>query len=182
MGNNKAIEILSKIVRKEPINQEEHSFINEWQNKNSINQQIYIFVTTKTSIDSLPDSRIDYQTIYNRIKESIDKNEQLSIEEPARSRRKTYSLSNLWKYAAVFFFGIISAATAMYLIPSGNSQAISEITVPKGSVSEIILPDSSIVTINSNSKLSYANDFLTGKRVVNLEGEAFFKVKKTTQR
>ena len=178
MENNKAIEILSKIVRKEPINQEEHSFINEWQNKNSINQQIYIFVTTKTSIDSLPDSRIDYQTIYNRIKESIDKNEQLSIEEPARSRRKTYLLSNLWKYAAVFFFGIISAATAMYLIPSGNSQAISEITVPKGSVSEIILPDSSIVTINSNSKLSYANDFLTGKRVVNLEGEAFFKVKK----
>ena len=102
MENNKAIEILSKIVRKEPINQEEHSFINEWQNKNSINQQIYIFVTTKTSIDSLPDSRIDYQTIYNRIKESIDKNEQLSIEEPARSRRKTYLLSNVWKYAPVF--------------------------------------------------------------------------------
>lgn len=47
MENNKAIEILSKIVRKEPINQEEHSFINEWQNENSINQQIYIFVTTK---------------------------------------------------------------------------------------------------------------------------------------
>ena len=32
MENNKAIEILSKIVRKEPINQEEHSFINEWKN------------------------------------------------------------------------------------------------------------------------------------------------------
>ena len=178
MENNKAIEILSKIVRKEPINQEEHSFINEWQNKNSINSLI---------INSAIRQRVDgcfcrneyvYLLIYNRIKESIDKNEQLSIEEPARSRRKTYLLSNLWKYAAVFFFGIISAATAMYLIPSGNSQAISEITVPKGSVSEIILPDSSIVTINSNSKLSYANDFLTGKRVVNLEGEAFFKVKK----
>ncbi|MEB3375320.1 FecR domain-containing protein [Bacteroides sp. CR5/BHMF/2] len=145
--------------------------------ENNINQQVYTFVTTKTSIDSLPDNKIDYQAIYNRIKGNIDKNEQLLIEEPMRSIRKTYALNHLWKYAAVFFFGIISAATAMYLIPSGSSQAISEITVPKGSVSEIILPDSSVVTINSNSKLSYANDFLTGKRVVNLEGEAFSKSK-----
>lgn len=89
MENNKAIEILSKIVRKEPINEEEQSFINEWQKENNINQQVYTFVTTKTSIDSLPDNKIDYQAIYNRIKGNIDKNEQLLIEEPMRSIRKT---------------------------------------------------------------------------------------------
>jgi len=177
MENNKAIEILSRIVRQIPINQEEQTFIDEWRKENSINQQIYTFVTTQTSIDSLPESAIEYQAIYNRIKEKIEKEGILPVEQ-TRNIRKTSPFIHLWKYAAVFLFGIISTVTAMYLIPSGDSCAISEITVPKGSVSEIMLPDSSIVTINSNSKLSYAADFLTGKRVVNLEGEAFFKVKK----
>lgn len=177
MENNKAIEILSRIVRQDPINQEEQTFIDEWRKENSINQQIYTFVTTQTSIDSLPESAIEYQAIYNRIKEKIEKEGVLPVEQ-TRNIRKISPFIHLWKYAAVFFFGIISTVTAMYLTPSGDSCAISEITVPKGSVSEIMLPDSSIVTINSNSKLSYAADFLTGKRVVNLEGEAFFKVKK----
>lgn len=177
MRNNKIIDILSKIVRQVPINQEEQTFIDEWRNESSINRQIYTFVTTQTSIDSLPENTIEYQAIYNRIKENIEKGVHLSAEQTEKIRKPSPTI-NLWKYAAVFFFGIISAATAMYLIPSGDSRAISEITVPKGSVSEIMLPDSSVVTINSNSKLSYASDFLTGKRVVNLEGEAFFKVKK----
>lgn len=177
MENNKVIDILSRIVRQSPINKEEQAFIDKWQKENSINQQIYTFVTTQTSIDSLPENAIEYQAIYKRIKERIEKSGNLPTEQ-TRNIRKPSLFINIWKYAAVFFFGIISATTTMYLLPSENSHAINEITVPKGSVSEIMLPDSSIVTINSNSKLSYASDFLTGKRVVNLEGEAFFNVKK----
>ena len=47
---------------------------------------------------------------------------------------------------------------------------------PKGQKSRIILPDSSIVFLNADSKLSYWQDFAKG-REVELVGEAFFEVR-----
>lgn len=47
----------------------------------------------------------------------------------------------------------------------------------KGQIAKVILPDSSVVWLNSGSQLSYANDFVIKNRKVNLEGEAFFDVK-----
>jgi ferric-dicitrate binding protein FerR (iron transport regulator) len=41
------------------------------------------------------------------------------------------------------------------------------------------LPDSSLITLNKHSTLSYASDFNENERVVYLQGEAFFDVKKT---
>lgn len=178
MENEKAINILTKILREAPVNQEEREYIDEWRKENDINQNIYTFTITKTSIDSLPENSIEYQAIYKRITNSIEKGKSLSETEQMNMKRKAYSFSNLWKYAAIFAIGVLSATTTLYLMPVRDTVALSEITVPKGSVSEIMLPDSSFVTINSNSKLSFSNDFLNGKRDVTLEGEAFFKVKK----
>ena len=42
----------------------------------------------------------------------------------------------------------------------------------------IVLPDSTIVTLNSGSTLRLAQDFGTGTRTVNLDGEAYFDVHK----
>jgi transmembrane sensor len=40
------------------------------------------------------------------------------------------------------------------------------------------LPDGSTVWLNKHSKFSYPEKFIAAERVVNLEGEAFFEVKK----
>lgn len=42
----------------------------------------------------------------------------------------------------------------------------------------VILPDGSTVKLNSKSSLKYPNEFSKNKRIVQLEGEAFFDVKK----
>lgn len=55
--------------------------------------------------------------------------------------------------------------------------AFNEIIVPKGEIQRVILPDSSLVYINSDSKLSYAQNFGEKTREVYLEGEAWFDVK-----
>lgn len=176
--NNQAFDILSKLIKKNAIRDEEQAFIDEWKKENRVNRQIYAFATTQLSIDSLPENAIDYNAIYHRIKNSINKADSESKDVSKKMLPKPF-LSGIWKYAAVFALGIVSTMTAMYLIHTDTSSDIlSEITVPNGSVSEILLPDSSVVTINSNSKLSYAGNFLSGQRMVNLEGEAFFKVKK----
>ena len=43
------------------------------------------------------------------------------------------------------------------------------------------MPDGTLVWLNSGSRLSYNYQYSTYDRVVNLEGEAFFDVKKDTQ-
>jgi len=53
-----------------------------------------------------------------------------------------------------------------------------EIKIPKGQVFRLVLSDSTVVWLNSDSKLKYPKKFVKGlaNREVELEGEAFFKV------
>ena len=51
-----------------------------------------------------------------------------------------------------------------------------------GETKTVFLPDSSRVTLNANSRLSYAKDWQQGSRDVYLEGEAFFEVRKVAQK
>ena len=57
-------------------------------------------------------------------------------------------------------------------------QAETKIEVPLGQMSKVRLPDGSTVYLNSGTTLLYSGNFNTGKRVVTLEGEAFFDVAK----
>ncbi|MFV0590211.1 MAG: FecR family protein [Draconibacterium sp.] len=59
-------------------------------------------------------------------------------------------------------------------------QAMMSVNVPLGSKSQVTLPDSTLVFLNSGSKLQYPSFFTEGKREVILTGEAFFKVKSDT--
>ena len=52
------------------------------------------------------------------------------------------------------------------------------ISVNKGQKSDITLPDGSVVTVNSDSRVSYGKNFNGKKRMVELVGEAFFNVAK----
>lgn len=51
-----------------------------------------------------------------------------------------------------------------------------KVIVPSGEKSQLILPDGTQVWLNSESKLVYPDDFVTGERKVTLEGEAYFDV------
>ncbi len=53
---------------------------------------------------------------------------------------------------------------------------------PNGRKSKIQLPDGTIVWLNSGSTLSYPSKFTNNERVVNLDGQAFFEVKRDTLR
>jgi ferric-dicitrate binding protein FerR (iron transport regulator) len=57
-----------------------------------------------------------------------------------------------------------------------------EIVVPAGAKSHIILSDGTKIWLNASSKLKYPGSFSQGSRIVYLEGEAFFDVKKDKKR
>lgn len=54
--------------------------------------------------------------------------------------------------------------------------------VPKAATYQLTLVDGTRVTLNSDSKLTYPSSFGTGDRVVQLEGEGYFEVTKTTNK
>lgn len=55
-----------------------------------------------------------------------------------------------------------------------------EVSTKPGSKTKLVLPDSTVVWLNSGSKLTYSENFGTTNRNTTLIGEAFFDVKKGT--
>lgn len=55
-----------------------------------------------------------------------------------------------------------------------------KLTTPRGGTYQVMLPDGTHVWLNAGSTLKYPSRFPTDKRVVELEGEAFFSVKAIT--
>lgn len=61
---------------------------------------------------------------------------------------------------------------------SRSQTAQNEIRINPGSKTRVELPDGSLVWVNSATQLNYSNDFNGKTREIQLDGEAFFEVKK----
>jgi len=79
-----------------------------------------------------------------------------------------------WAAAAVFIGCLIVIA-----LPSRTERPVTiEIVTGPGEIKTIILPDSSIVTLNAGAHFTYSSNFQkTSKREVWLDGEAYFDVR-----
>jgi ferric-dicitrate binding protein FerR (iron transport regulator) len=103
-------------------------------------------------------------------------------ETPAGGRlQRTARLA--WRYAAVFVLAFAGGMAAMYFLSGqerqedvGDELFYTEHTVPYGSKSKVILPDSSTIWLNAGSKLRYSSAFNRTEREVFIEGEAYFNV------
>lgn len=96
-------------------------------------------------------------------------------------------LNNVLKIAAVLIFGLLTGI----LLKSYEKQkpVCYSAHVPKGSISQMVLPDNSVVYLNSGTELRYKENnkinFLTGnkgQRDVFLTGEAWFDVSKNEKK
>lgn len=91
----------------------------------------------------------------------------------------------IWKFisvAAILVAGLlISLLFVRNDVVVRNIQTVT-IQSPRGQKNKVILADSSVVWLNSESQLTYSNDFDGDKRVVSLTGEGYFDVKKDSKR
>lgn len=101
----------------------------------------------------------------------------IAEEDDTVSTIRTPEWKNAWKYAAAVLIGILFAG-AWWWQPTGRGPAIVSTHTKLGETKKLVLPDSSIVTLNADSRLIYAVTE-NGKREVWLDGEAFFHVKHT---
>lgn len=97
-------------------------------------------------------------------------------------KTKTINLlkNNWWKSVAAACLILVSIGSFYYFYSQKiniKTITVSEIIVPKAEIKKVMLPDGTLVFINSDSKISYDNNFSEKTREVYLEGEAFFDVK-----
>ncbi len=83
---------------------------------------------------------------------------------------------------------LIGVAIISYSLFFNDNNALNTANVPneivakRGTKTKLILPDGTVVWLNSDSKLSYSEKFNEAIREVDLEGEAFFDVVKDKNR
>lgn len=111
----------------------------------------------------------------------------LSFQQQLDIRKRLFKLNvySYFKYAAVFFLAIGLSTLFSYFQNNGQSQNnsrlfVTSIVAEDGQRSKIVLPDSSVVWLNSGTQLTYNNNFGNTNREIKLIGEAFFQVTKNT--
>ncbi|WP_293713657.1 FecR domain-containing protein [uncultured Parabacteroides sp.] len=127
-----------------------------------------------TSAFVVPDKAAVWNNIQNRIQRKIK-------QVPMYSRSLLIRVSTV---AAVIALVLGFSLSFLFNNQDESWQAAqfeNVIMAPPGQKTQLVLPDGTLVWLNSGSRLSYNYQYSTRDRVVNLEGEAFFDVKKDTQ-
>jgi ferric-dicitrate binding protein FerR (iron transport regulator) len=100
-----------------------------------------------------------------------------NIDHKAKIRRFSNKLVlNLWyKVAAVLVFAIL-VGSAIIKFTSRPEPVYLTATAPRGSISQILLPDSTLIYLNAGTEIKYNIGENQKRREVNLNGEAWFQV------
>lgn len=88
----------------------------------------------------------------------------------------------IWRYAAaaaVIFFMMVGTGIYFNRSPLQDAFYLTSNTIENNTstIKIVVLPDSSRVELNPDSKIIYANDFETNRKII-VAGKAYFKVKK----
>ncbi|MDP3441331.1 MAG: FecR family protein [Ignavibacteria bacterium] len=84
------------------------------------------------------------------------------------------------RIAAVLFIPLIFGISLYFFYTSAGDENFYTAEAPLGQKAKVELPDGSTVWLNSGSNIRYSSNFNKKNRSIELNGEAFFEVKKNT--
>jgi ferric-dicitrate binding protein FerR (iron transport regulator) len=171
----KMTEIIVRVLNGEASPSDKQTLIT-WLNESQENKENFNKLESVwNAIGIIDKSReFDYEKAYLKFRQEVD----LKLK-ATRKARLVKIADNIIRVAAV---AVIIVGIG-YLILSGSGETVApqiakcEIISPRGSKTQVILPDSSVVWLNSESKLEYNNEYGIADREVFLEGEGYFQVK-----
>ncbi|MDP1801874.1 MAG: FecR domain-containing protein [Bacteroidota bacterium] len=168
-------ELIAKYIKGEATQEERHT-VEQWLNTDNANAVLLeeIKTTWETSGKLNTPIKIDKAKAWNSIQQKIKEEGKII---PITRKAPAY---NTWilRAAAILIVGLF--ATWLVLKTGNKPELIYVQTTTEERT--IVLPDSSVVILNENSKLSYPKEFAANQRKVELEGEAFFEVTKNAQK
>ncbi|MGQ8338707.1 FecR family protein [Sunxiuqinia sp. A32] len=122
--------------------------------------------------------QISNEDVFKRVKEQIVKNQQ-------NKQAKVLPLYvRVARVAAVIIASFVLGGAAVKFLeskPIPERIEYCEIVSPMGAQSQVILPDSSVVWLNADSRLRYSTNFNKAERNIELEGEGYFRIAKNKE-
>lgn len=157
------------------ISPEDQQVLDDWINESTTNNQLYSQLKElwyhKQDQTNNSQSIAAYDKLINRIKFA-----EVTLSK-SKVQRKSARVAQFVKYAAILIlvlaFGFL---LNFYVNEVSTDNEMCTISVPKGNKSEVVLPDGSKIWLNNNSTISYPKKFNDKKRIVELNGEAFFDI------
>ncbi|MDR2921705.1 MAG: FecR family protein [Tannerella sp.] len=113
--------------------------------------------------------------------------EHLSQQKPISTRLQRSKVLITIRYAAAVVIGVLIASAIWLNLPT-KQQSIPEpevlvqnVLYNQTGVQAILLPDSSQVWVNENTKITYPEKFAKNQREISLEGKAYFDIRKKSE-
>jgi ferric-dicitrate binding protein FerR (iron transport regulator) len=156
---------------------EELMLLSGWIKENAENRKLFEDygkawnLTEQSVIDQKIDLDDEWSALSGKINFEEKRPEPRVISISAAESTKKGSGKSWLKLAATLLILIASASVVYYYF--GNSRIVT-ITADAG-IREFTLPDGSVISLNQGATLEYPETF-KNKRIVRLEGEAYFKV------
>lgn len=184
------IEYLIKKFYLGTLTKEEMSFLLDYLKHEEPQHEVLVLYQNIWDKAEEKNSDIDSHGLYNQIVRSIGITDRGMIPSTGSSKQGPFTsyIRSVMRYAAVFIiaFGLSWLVHLLYFNRTSSppltvAEQIQIVEVPYGSKSRIVLPDGSVVMLNSGSSLKYSNsDFNSERRSVYLTGEGFFSVTKNS--
>lgn len=157
---------------------------NEFPEKTTTNVQQWL-----TEEEHADEKEHALHSYWDSIPKEADKNTYVSLNEVKQKlgmkNQNTSSVflrKRIWKVAAVLIPFFILAGGYIVYDSIWKERRIVKISVPYGERREILLPDHSTVWLNVGTTLKYPKKFGEKERTVELRGEAYFSVRKETDK
>lgn len=94
-----------------------------------------------------------------------------------KKKRVSTNYPLFFKVAAIFLLTISIGTSIFFYTHQPLGIAFTSIVVEEGQICKVILPDSTLVWLNSGSKMTYNNYYNKENRDIKLSGEAYFQVR-----
>jgi transmembrane sensor len=147
--------------------------IAEWLNLSVDNKKLYVDLREIWLGTGLQNNADQYN-----LEEAIEQFREHIGQAPRRLPGAPGAIQFFRKYAALFVLAFTLPIGYYLGTPKYTAQSMTTVCCALGDKTNIILPDSTRVWLNSGSKISFNSDFRKEGRKVILEGEAYFSVSK----
>lgn len=153
----------------------------DWLNQSGENLREYTGIRdvwiASNSVSSILD---ETETALNKLKK------QVRISDVGKSKSTFLPLTYATMKIAAAILLLFTVGATFYKLGENQSQTetvvYNRLLTAKGGKGHFVLPDSTVVWLNSNSMLEYPEAFSDSTREVHLEGEAYFEVKRNEQK
>ena len=97
-----------------------------------------------------------------------------------KTSRRGFRLSALWRYAAIVTVILAVGCFSYWQGGVDVKDTFADISVeaPLGSRTKLYLPDGTLVWLNAGSRMTYSQGFGVDNRMIELEGEGYFEVRR----